>query len=202
MWQIKLETWNLKLTLCKLWQQFGWQLLYWNAEGYTSYVCHTVYPFQKYKFTHYCMWDIDWKTLFQNVWIIEDMVDLPIIGCALHPASTIVKPWLTTWSKIVALISSDMRLCPWPLPLFCLCTLSPCILTPLLLLGCWPWSFSRCCTISSKMLLSIASKTDIVTSFWDCGRICVTSALLEDCICCRRAFHWESDLGGLSVSQQ
>ncbi len=88
------------------------------------------------------MWDIDWKTLFQNVWITEDMVDLPIIGCALQPASAIVKPWLTTWSKIVALISSDMRLCPWPLPLFCLCTLPPCILTPLLPLCCWPWSFS------------------------------------------------------------
>ncbi len=33
------------------------------------------------------------------------------------------KPWLTASSTIVALISSDMRLCPWPLlplPLFCL----------------------------------------------------------------------------------
>ncbi len=42
------------------------------------------------------------------------------------------------------IISSDMRLCPWPLlplPLICLFTL-PCILTPLLPLGCWPWSFS------------------------------------------------------------
>ena len=45
---------------CKLWQHFGWQLLYWT-------VCHmlmyAIYPFQKYKFTHYCMWDIDWKRL-------------------------------------------------------------------------------------------------------------------------------------------
>ncbi len=42
----------------------------------------------------------------------------------LHP-SVIVRPWLTTWSTI-PLISSDMRLCSWPLlplPLFCLCTL-------------------------------------------------------------------------------
>ncbi len=22
---------------------------------------YAIYPFQKYKFTHYCMWDIDWK---------------------------------------------------------------------------------------------------------------------------------------------
>ena len=45
---------------CKLWQHFGWQLLYWT-------LCHmlmyAIYPFQKYKFTHYCMWDIDWKRL-------------------------------------------------------------------------------------------------------------------------------------------
>ncbi len=43
------------------------------------------------------------------------------------------------------IISSDMHLCPWPLlslPRFCLCTLSPCILTPLLPLVCWPWWFS------------------------------------------------------------
>ncbi len=58
--------------------QFGWQLLYWNAEGCASYVCHI--SFQKYTFTHYCKWDIDWKRLFQNVWIIEDMVDLPIFA--------------------------------------------------------------------------------------------------------------------------
>ncbi len=59
------------------------------------------------------------------------------------------KPWLTAWSTIVALISSDMRLCPLPLlplPLFCLCTL-PCILTALLPLVCWPWSFSGCSPI-------------------------------------------------------
>ncbi len=106
---------------------------------------YVIYPF---KSTHYCMWDIDWKRLFRNVWIIEDMVNLPIFSCTLQPA--IVRPWLTTWSTIVALISSDMRLCPWallPLPLFCLCTLPRCILTPLLPLGCWPWSFSGCSSI-------------------------------------------------------
>ncbi len=69
---------------------------------------YDIYPFQKYK-TLYCTWDIDCKRLFRNVWIIEDMVDLPIFS------------WLTAWSTTVALISSDMRLCPWPLlplPLF------------------------------------------------------------------------------------
>ncbi len=30
---------------------------------------YAIYPFQKYTFTHYCMWDIDWKRLFGNVWI-------------------------------------------------------------------------------------------------------------------------------------
>ncbi len=58
---------SVSVTWCKLWQQSGWQLLYWNAEGCTSYVCHI--SFQKYTFTHYCMWDIDWKRLFWNVWI-------------------------------------------------------------------------------------------------------------------------------------
>ncbi len=24
---------------------------------------YAIYPFQKYKLTHYCMWDIDWKRL-------------------------------------------------------------------------------------------------------------------------------------------
>ncbi len=31
---------SVSITWCKLWQQFGWQLLYWNAEGCTSYLCH------------------------------------------------------------------------------------------------------------------------------------------------------------------
>ncbi len=31
---------SVSVTWCKLWQQFGWQLLYWNAEGCTSYVRH------------------------------------------------------------------------------------------------------------------------------------------------------------------
>ncbi len=120
---------------------------------------YAIYPFQKYK-TLYCTWDIDCKRLFRNVWIIEDMVDLPILSCTLQPASAIVRPWLTAWSTIVALISSDMRLCPWPLlplPLFCLCTLPSCILTPLLPLGCWPWSFPGCSSLSEYVTLVLSS---------------------------------------------
>ncbi len=58
----------------------------------------------------------------RNVWIIEFTVVLPTFGCTLRPASAIVRPWLTTWSTIVALISSGIHLCTWPLlslPLFC-----------------------------------------------------------------------------------
>ncbi len=79
-------------------------VLYWNAESRTSY---TIYPFKKYKFTHYCMWDIDWKRLFRNVWIIEDMVDPQYLAAPFSHC----KPWSTTWSTTVALISSDKRLC-------------------------------------------------------------------------------------------
>ncbi len=118
-------------------------VLYWNTESRTSY---TIYPFKKYKFTHYCMWDIDWKRLFRNVWIIEDMVDPQYLTALFSHC----KPWSTTLSTTVALISSDKRLCSCsllPLPLFCLFTLPPCVLTPLLPLICWPWSFSGCSSI-------------------------------------------------------
>ncbi len=102
-----------------------WCNLYCNSldDSYCILKCrkavlfmYAIYPFQKYK-----TWDIDCKRLFRNVWIIEDMVDLPIFSCTLQPASAIVRPWLTAWSTTVALISSDMHLCPWPLlplPLF------------------------------------------------------------------------------------
>ncbi len=70
-----------------------------------------------------------------RIWSISQYLANPFSHC---------KPWLITWSTIVSLILSDMRLCPWPLlplPLFCLCTLPPCILPPLLSLVYWPWSF-------------------------------------------------------------
>ncbi len=94
----------------------------------------------------------------------------------LHP-SAIVRPRLTTWSTIVALISSDMRLCPWPrlpLPLFCLCAL-PCILTHLFPLVCWPWSFSgcssivricNCCVVLCLYMLQIEGSWDAPLSYF------------------------------------
>ncbi len=70
---------SVSVTWCNLWQQSGWQLLYWNAEGGTSYECHTVYPFQKNKFTHYTVCGMliekDWiwftVTLLLVVWQIK-----------------------------------------------------------------------------------------------------------------------------------
>ncbi len=79
--------------------------------------------------------------------ILIERVDLPIFGGTLRPASAIVRPWLTAWSTTVALISPDMCLCPWPLCLF-LCFASVRILTPLLPLVRWPWSFPGCSSIA------------------------------------------------------
>ncbi len=76
-----------------------WCNLYGNSldDSYCILKCrkaelfmYAIYPFQKYK-TLYCTWDIDCKRLFRNVWIIEDMVDLPIFSCTLQPASAIVR---------------------------------------------------------------------------------------------------------------
>ncbi len=59
---VNLTVHSVSITWCKLWQQFGGQLLYWNCiEECNSYVCHI--SFQKYTFTHYSMWNIDWKRL-------------------------------------------------------------------------------------------------------------------------------------------
>ncbi len=120
------------------------------------------YPIQKYKFTHYCMWGIDWKRLNRidsttSLWYRKEKEiyghkgeNTKLERQTQETHLSHCKPWLTTCSTIVALISSEMCLCPWPLlplPLFCLCTLPPCILTPLLPLGCWLWSFSECSSI-------------------------------------------------------
>ncbi len=88
----------------------------------------------------------------------------------LHP-SVIVRPWLTTWSTI-PLISSVMCLCSWPLlplPLFCLCTLPPFILTPRLPLSCWPWWFSGCSSIVRmyKLLCCPLSLCYPIEGSWD-----------------------------------
>ncbi len=79
-------------------------------------------------------WCGGWTSSFENLISV------------LRNAPKRLRKTVTTWSTIVALISSDMCLCPWPLlslPRFCLCTL-PCILTPLLPLVCWHWWFSGC----------------------------------------------------------
>lgn len=80
---------------------------------------------------------------------------LPTFGCTLWPASATVRPWLTTWSTIVALISSGV--CPYnwpllPLPLFCSLPLPPRILTPLP----WRWpsiSVSQYCRNGTHYVL-------------------------------------------------
>ncbi len=51
-----------------------------------------------------------------------------LIGCILHPASAIVWPRLTTWSKIVALIQSYMHL--YVLGLFLCLPLKPFTMHP------------------------------------------------------------------------
>ncbi len=109
---VKLLSHVVKITVYSL--SITWCNLYGNSldDSYCILTCrkaalfmYAIYPFQKFK-TLYCMWDIDCKRLFRNVWIIEDMVDFPIFSCTLQPASAIVRPWLTTWSTTVALISS------------------------------------------------------------------------------------------------
>ncbi len=109
---VKLLSHVVKITVYSL--SITWCNLYGNSldDSYCILTCrkaalfmYAIYPFQKFK-TLYCTWDIDCKRLFRNVWIIEDMVDLPIFSCTLQPASAIVRPWLTTWSTTVALISS------------------------------------------------------------------------------------------------
>lgn len=116
------------------------QVEYCNMKHYSKYTV--------LQYSAHC-W-ITYLFCLRNVWMIEDTVVLPTFGCTLRPASAIVRPWLRTWSTIVALISWGTCLCPWPLlplPLFCLPTLPPRSLTPLLLPGCWPCSFPCCSSI-------------------------------------------------------
>ncbi len=104
---------------------------------------YAIYPFKSKKL-HITVSGI----LIERNWF--KMFELLRISQYLATPFSHCKPLLTTWSTTVALISSDMHLCSWPLlplPLFCLCTFPPCILTPLLPLVCWPWSFSVCSSI-------------------------------------------------------
>ena len=119
-----------------------------------------------------------------NVWMIEFTVVLPIFGCTLWPASAIVRPWLTTWSTTVALISLGICLCIWPLlplPLFCPLPLPPRILTPLP--RCWPSiSVSQNCRngthyvlLGSYMLAKLGFMGFIPEWLWTSGLSLVTT---------------------------
>ncbi len=128
---------SVSITWCKLWQQFGWQLLYCNPEGCTSYVCH-IFLSKVQIYTLLYVGYLLKETVFKmfellRIWSISQFLAAPFSHCK---------------AMIDNIISSDMHFCHWPLlPLFCLCTL-PCILTPLLPLSCtWPWSFSECSSI-------------------------------------------------------
>ncbi len=82
---------------------------------------------------------IGWHTCFLyemfellRIWSISQY-----LAAHFDPPQPFVRPWLTSWSTIVAPI----------LGLVCLCTLPPRILTPLLPLGFWPWLFPVCSSI-------------------------------------------------------
>ncbi len=120
---------TISITWCKLWQQFGWQLLYWNAEGYT-FLC------------------TPYSVSISKVKNVHITVRGTLIGCILHPASAIVWPRLTTWSKIVALIQSYMHL--YVLGLFLCLPLKPFTMHPYPLFFSWLltliifWMFIHC----------------------------------------------------------
>ncbi len=131
---------SVSIIWCKLWKQFGWQLLTWKAESSTSHVCHTSFQSTNLHITLCGIWLKESVSKRLNYWGYGRS---PIFSRTLQ----LLKAMNETWSTTVALISSDMRLCSWlllPLPQFWLCTLPPCILTPLLPLVCWSWSFSGC----------------------------------------------------------
>ncbi len=69
---------SVSIIWCKLWKQFGWQLLYWNAESSTSHVCHI--SFQKYTLHIAVCGILIERVCFETVWIIEDMVDLQYLA--------------------------------------------------------------------------------------------------------------------------
>ncbi len=121
----------------------GWQLLYWNAEGCTSYVCHiSHFKVHIYTFLYVgCYW---LKGLFGNVWIkvlgygpISQYLAAPFSHCKamidnmLHNSV----PYFIWYAplSLTSSSSSSVYLCTHPciltpllpLPLFYLCTL-PC----------------------------------------------------------------------------
>ncbi len=117
---------SVSIIWCKLWQQFGSQSLYWNAEGCTSYVCHiSVSKVQIYTLLYVGYWLKETVCLFK-------MFELMRISQYLAAPFSHCKPWLRTWSTILALIS---LICASVLGLFCLflCFVSVHVHTSLLL---------------------------------------------------------------------
>ncbi len=116
---------SVSIIWCKLWQQLddSYSIVMLKA----ALLMYAIYPFKSTTFTHYCMWDIDWKRqqcLFKmfellRIWSISQYLAAPFSHC---------KPWLRTWSTIVALISS---ICASVLGLF-LCFVSVHVHTSLL----------------------------------------------------------------------
>ncbi len=126
-------------------QQFGRQLLYWNAEGCASYVCHI-----SFKSTHLhiivsgILIERDCFKMFEllRIWLISQHLAAHFSHCKAIIDNMVLNS---------GLYFIDMRLCPRPLssasssvlPVYpSTMILSPHL--PLLPLVCWPWSFSGC----------------------------------------------------------
>ncbi len=94
---------SCSITWCKLWQQYGWQLLYWNAEGCTS--MYAIFPFKSTNLNiTVCgiLIERDCFKMFEllRIWSISQFLAAPFSHCK---------------AMIDNIISSDMCLCPWPL---------------------------------------------------------------------------------------
>ncbi len=75
---------SVSVTWCKLWQQFGWQLLYWNAEGCASYVCHiSISKVQIYTLLYVGKWLKETVSKFEllRIWSISQYLAAPFSHC-------------------------------------------------------------------------------------------------------------------------
>ncbi len=79
-WAKCLVVYSFSITCCKLWQQFGWQLLYWNAEGCTSYLCHiSISKVQIY------------TLLYVGYWLKKTaLLDISVISAVIYCISHII----------------------------------------------------------------------------------------------------------------
>ncbi len=92
---------SVSITWCELCQQFGWQL------QTPALLMYAIYPFQKYKCTHYCMWDIDWKRL--------DMIHSYTFTSGLTKKNTHITTLL--WNRKEKEICAQRRKYKWESPL-------------------------------------------------------------------------------------